>query len=85
LLIVLEKTFQNEQAVRRQFVRLDVAVEFRSFVATAMTLSSLAPNRSSSSIQWPRFDQRQRLHRLLAQNEHIKGIIVLAYVCGMKP
>ena len=29
LLVVLEEALQNEQAVRRQFVGLDVAVEFR--------------------------------------------------------
>src|ERR1700687_3287163 len=29
LLVVLEEALQNEQAVRRQFIRLDVAVEFR--------------------------------------------------------
>jgi len=43
LFVVLEESFQNEQSVRRQFVGFDVAVEFGIVVATAMTLSSLAP------------------------------------------
>src|SRR5713226_2386204 len=68
----------NEQAVRRQLVGLDVAVEFwivcghsDDFVVAGAGID----HRHQAN--GPRFDERQRLHRFLAQDENVKGIIIV--------
>src|SRR5882762_5243475 len=78
LFVVLEKALQNEQSVRRQFVGFDVAVEFGIVGGHGNDLivaGSGIDHRHQAD--GPRFDERQRLNRLLAQNENIERIVVV--------
>src|SRR6266446_3957949 len=78
LLVILEKTLQNQQAMRRQFVRFDIAVEFRIVGGHG---DDLVVARSGidhgHQANGPRFDERQWLYRLLAQIGDIERVVIV--------
>ena len=77
LLVVLEKTAKDEEAVRRKIARFDVIAELGVarghgddfVVAGAGVDHGHDPDGAG-------FDERERLDRLLAKNEDVEGIVV---------